>query len=171
MNKFTLVGTVTKDIIFGNGDIKRPTIISLAVEHRYQSDKDDFFEIVTWNDVAIHACRIGKGSYIEVEGILVPNSYEKDGKRIYTLQPQAQYIHVPRKVKGAYKKPSDEVIAQNEPLIAQYKSSKKQQNANTINQNGNNNSANGNSQYQANMNGNGYPTEYPMEYPVEYPMD
>lgn len=126
MNKFTLVGTVTKDVIFGGGDIKRPTQVSLAVENEFKSDKDDFIDVIAWNENAVRACRFGKGSYVEVEGVIVPNSYEKNGQRVYTVNLQVTSIKSPRKVKGAYKKPSDELIAQNKDLIDSYKAIKQQ---------------------------------------------
>ena len=126
MNKITLVGTITKDVIFGGGDIRRPTHVSIAVENEFRSDnKDDFINLIAWNETAVKACRFGKGSYIEIEGRIVPDSYMKGEQRIYTLDLQITSISSPRKVKGAYKLPSEDLINKNSELIEAYRNSKK----------------------------------------------
>lgn len=126
MNKIILVGTITKDVTFGGGDTKRPTQVSLAVENEFRSDnKDDFINLIAWNETAVKACRFGKGSYVEIEGRIVPDSYMKGEQRIYTQNLQITSIRSPRKVKGAYKRPSEDLIAKNLGLVEAFRASKK----------------------------------------------
>ncbi|MBG9732277.1 hypothetical protein ABD87_22900 [Lysinibacillus sphaericus] len=125
MNKIILVGTVTKDVIFGGGNIKRPTQITIAVENEIRSDnKDEFINLIAWNETAVKVCRFGKGSYVEIEGRIAPDSYTKGEQRIYTQNLQITSIRSPRKVKEAFKSPSEELIAKNLELIEAYRASK-----------------------------------------------
>lgn len=90
MNRVILSGNLTRDPevrYTQNG--KAYARIGIAVTRLYSKDKEkvtDFFTVVAWDKTAEFCGNyFKKGSRIALEGRLQPNSYEKDGVKVNTI--------------------------------------------------------------------------------------
>ena len=89
MNSVNLVGRMTKDpeLRYGAGEGNAVCKFTLAVNRRFNREEADFPRIVCFKKLAeIVAEYCTKGSQVAVTGSIRTDSYEKDGKRIYTTE-------------------------------------------------------------------------------------
>ena len=91
MNRVILIGRLTKDPEMHTTQGDRPISIarySLAVDRRFKKDGEqnvDFINCVTFGKGAEFVERFfHKGMRVAVQGRIQINSYEKEGRRIYT---------------------------------------------------------------------------------------
>lgn len=93
MNKLYLIGNVTKDVETRDVNGKKVCTFTLAVDRKRVKDVTDFFRIDAWGKLAeAVANNCGKGSKVAVEAILMDNTYEKDGQRVFSLKIVAQEV-------------------------------------------------------------------------------
>jgi single-strand DNA-binding protein len=92
MNKIILAGRLTRDAEIRYTSGAEQTAIarmSIAVDRRYKKDGSpsaDFFNLVAFGKLADFFGQYGwKGTKFIIEGRLQSGSYEKDGKRVYTV--------------------------------------------------------------------------------------
>lgn len=92
MNKIILAGRLTRDAEIRYTSGAEQTAIarmSIAVDRRYKKDgapSADFFNLVAFGKLADFFGQYGwKGTKFIIEGRLQSGSYEKDGKRVYTV--------------------------------------------------------------------------------------
>lgn len=93
MNKIILAGRLTRDaeIRYTASGAEQTAIarMSIAVDRRYKKDgapSADFFNLVAFGKLADFFGQYGwKGTKFIIEGRLQSGSYEKDGKRVYTV--------------------------------------------------------------------------------------
>lgn len=85
MNLVSIVGRVTKDIELRETNAgKKVTHFTLAVNRR--GEGTDFIPCIAWEKTAETLAKyITKGRQIGVVGRLVSGSYEKDGRKVSTL--------------------------------------------------------------------------------------
>ena len=90
MNRVELIGRLTKDIELRTAGTTSVAKFNLAVDkNRKVKDGEataDFIPITIFGKAAENAAKyIGKGRLVAVAGRIQSGSYDKDGKRIYTL--------------------------------------------------------------------------------------
>lgn len=92
MNKIILAGRLTRDAEIRYTSGAEQTAIarmSIAVDRRYKKDgapSADFFNLVAFGKLADFFGQYGwKGTKFIIEGRLQSGSYEKDGKKVYTV--------------------------------------------------------------------------------------
>lgn len=92
MNKIILAGRLTRDAEIRYTSGAEQTAIarmSIAVDRRYKKNgapSADFFNLVAFGKLADFFGQYGwKGTKFIIEGRLQSGSYEKDGKRVYTV--------------------------------------------------------------------------------------
>ncbi len=93
MNKIILAGRLTRDaeIRYTASGAEQTAIarMSIAVDRRYKKDgapSADFFNLVAFGKLADFFGQYGwKGTKFFIEGRLQSGSYEKDGKKVYTV--------------------------------------------------------------------------------------
>lgn len=93
MNKIILAGRLTRDaeIRYTSSGAEQTAIArtSIAVDRRYKKEgapSADFFNLVAFGKLADFFGQYGwKGTKFIIEGRLQSGSYEKDGKRVYTV--------------------------------------------------------------------------------------
>ena len=90
MNKVILLGRLTKDVELKYTQTSNTPVsnFTIAVDRKYEKDKADFFNIVTYGKLAeVISKYIKKGQEIVVAGRLQTRNYDdKDGKRVYVTE-------------------------------------------------------------------------------------
>ena len=88
LNSVVLVGRLTK-----NPELKTTNSgtsvcsFTIAVDRRFDRDKTDFFNIVTWQKTAEFVSKyFHKGEYIAIQGELQNRTFEKDGQSRQTTE-------------------------------------------------------------------------------------
>lgn len=98
LNKIVLIGRLTKD-----PDIRHTqsgvatTRFTLAVDRGFKGQdgekQTDFIPVVTWRGLADNVGKYGyKGQMVAVAGRIQTGSYEKDGRRVYTTDVNADEV-------------------------------------------------------------------------------
>lgn len=98
MNKVMLVGNVTKNPeIRTTKNGKSNARFTVAINKK---EGADFIPCVAWERLADIVERfIGKGSRVGVTGHLTSGSYEKDGKKVFTLDVTVEELDLPPREK------------------------------------------------------------------------
>lgn len=123
MNKVTLIGRLGND-----PEVKQfqdgTTVVrlSVATTERYTNKQGEKVELTEWHTVKfwrktaeIVAKYFKKGDPIVVEGKLHYDSYEKDGRKVYTTEIQGQgFEFVPKHSGGSVSEPEPEPVAEGE---------------------------------------------------------
>lgn len=94
MNSVSLTGRLTKDpeVRTGNSPLCRFT---LACDRRWQKDAADFIPCKAWKQSAEYLGQYGhKGDLVEVIGSIETGSYEKDGKKTYTMEVRVDFLRL-----------------------------------------------------------------------------
>lgn len=94
MNSVSLTGRLTKDpeVRTGNSPLCRFT---LACDRRWQKDTADFIPCKAWKQSAEYLGQYGhKGDLVEVIGSIETGSYEKDGKKAYTMEVRVDFLRL-----------------------------------------------------------------------------
>ena len=90
MNKTIISGRLTADVVARKAGIKESSVANYTIAVPRGSGKDaptDFVNVVTWgHDADFLGNYAKKGCWIEVVGSLQSDTYEKDGKKVYTLK-------------------------------------------------------------------------------------
>ena len=83
MNRCVLLGRLTKEPELKQNEQYKKVEFTLAVNR--QKEGADFINCIAWNEKAEAISKyLHKGNQTAVEGHINTNSYEKDGKKIYT---------------------------------------------------------------------------------------
>ena len=83
MNKVFLIGRFTKEPELKQNEQYKKVEFTLAVNR--MKEGADFINCIAWNEKAEAISKyLHKGNQTAVEGHINTNSYEKDGKKIYT---------------------------------------------------------------------------------------
>lgn len=95
MNRITIIGRLTREPerrTTANGT--SVTTFSIAVNRRFDREKADFFNVVTWSGLADNCAKyLEKGQQAAVEGELQIRSYEaKDGTTRTVVEIQADNV-------------------------------------------------------------------------------
>lgn len=99
MNNINLIGRLTKDVEATQGRDKLFARFTIAVYR--EKNVADFIPCVAFGKTAETLVKYtSKGSQIGVEGRLQSGSYEKDGKKIYTLDVFTNRIELLSKKEG-----------------------------------------------------------------------
>lgn len=107
MNKFLFMGRLTKDpeVRYGGADNIAIARFSLAVDRRFKKEGQataDFFQISALGKLGEFVEKyLKKGTKILVEGEILNNNYEKDGKKVYSDQYKAISIEFCESKKAA----------------------------------------------------------------------
>ena len=96
MNKWLGVGRITKDIELKYGAASQTAVcrFSVAIDDGYgDKKKTNFINVIAFGKTA-EACEryTGKGLRVAVEGKISTDSYEKDGKKVYTTDIIAERV-------------------------------------------------------------------------------
>lgn len=91
LNQTVLVGRIVKDpTIKETNNGKKVTNLTLAVPRAYKNENGeydtDFLNCILWQGVAQNTteyCK--KGDLVGIKGHLQSDSYEKDGKKVYSM--------------------------------------------------------------------------------------
>ena len=91
MNKFVLIGNLTKDIEITKAGEASLAEFVLAVNRSYKNREgvreSDFILVKAWRETAERlASKTKKGDKILVEGEIQTSNYEKDGKKNYVTE-------------------------------------------------------------------------------------
>lgn len=94
MNKIFLTGNTTKDPESGTTSSGVPYCkFTIAVNRKFEKDKTDFINIVTWRGIAETCSKyVKKGRKLGVIGSLQIDSYEKDGSKRTVVQVVADEV-------------------------------------------------------------------------------
>lgn len=94
MNKIFLIGNTTKDPESGTTSSGVPYCkFTIAVNRKFEKDKTDFINIVTWRGIAETCAKyVKKGRKLGVIGSLQIDSYEKDGSKRTVVQVVADEV-------------------------------------------------------------------------------
>ena len=94
MNKIFLIGNTTKDPESGTTSSGVPYCkFTIAVNRKFEKDKTDFINIVTWRGIAETCSKyVKKGRKLGVVGSLQIDSYEKDGSKRTVVQVVADEV-------------------------------------------------------------------------------
>lgn len=94
MNKIFLIGNTTKDPESGTTLNGVPYCkFTIAVNRKFEKDKTDFINIVTWRGIAETCAKyVKKGRKLGVVGSLQIDSYEKDGTKRNVVQVVADEV-------------------------------------------------------------------------------
>ena len=94
MNKIFLIGNTTKDPESGTTSSGVPYCkFTIAVNRKFEKDKTDFINIVTWRGIAETCSKyVKKGRKLGVVGSLQIDSYEKDGTKRNVVQVVADEV-------------------------------------------------------------------------------
>ena len=94
MNKIFLIGNTTKDPESGTTSSGVPYCkFTIAVNRKFEKDKTDFINIVTWRGIAETCSQyVKKGRKLGVVGSLQIDSYEKDGSKRTVVQVVADEV-------------------------------------------------------------------------------
>lgn len=90
MNKVMLTGRLTKDVELRGGENK-VGILTIAVNRKYtnqQGERDaDFPQVKTFKKLAENCAKyLTKGSLVAIDAEIRTGSFEKDGKRQFTME-------------------------------------------------------------------------------------
>lgn len=90
MNKVMLTGRLTKDVEL-RGTENKVGVLTIAVNRKYtnqQGDREaDFPQVKTFKKLAENCAKyLTKGSLVEIEAEIRTGSFEKDGKRQFTME-------------------------------------------------------------------------------------
>ena len=98
LNKVVLIGRLTKDpkLRYTQSNIAT-TRFTLAVDRGFTGQdgqkQTDFIPVVTWRKQAENCAKyLAKGRLVAVAGRIQTGSYEKDGRRIYTTDINADEV-------------------------------------------------------------------------------
>ncbi|RHW35942.1 single-stranded DNA-binding protein [Neobacillus notoginsengisoli] len=91
MNSLNLVGRLTKQMGDLKGDENKVGLFTIAVQRKYLNQKRereaDFIQVKVFNKLAENCKKyLGKGSLVSVTGFLRTSSFERDGKRNFTME-------------------------------------------------------------------------------------
>ena len=94
MNKIFLIGNTTKDPESGTTSSGVPYCkFTIAVNRKFEKDKTDFINIITWRGIAETCSKyVKKGRKLGVVGSLQIDSYEKDGSKRTVVQVVADEV-------------------------------------------------------------------------------
>ena len=94
MNKIFLIGNTTKDPESGTTSSGVPYCkFTIAVNRKFEKDKTDFINIVTWRGIGETCSKyVKKGRKLGVVGSLQIDSYEKDGSKRTVVQVVADEV-------------------------------------------------------------------------------
>lgn len=86
MNKSILIGRLTKDPELQGKETKY-TKFTIAVDRIGKDKEADFIPVTVFGKQAENAVKyLAKGRKVAIDGHIQSGSYEKDGKKIYTLE-------------------------------------------------------------------------------------
>lgn len=98
LNKVVLIGRITKDpeLRYTQSNIAT-TRFTLAVDRGFTGQdgqkQADFIPIVTWRKQAENCAKyLAKGRLVAVSGRIQTGSYEKDGRKVYTTDVNADEV-------------------------------------------------------------------------------
>lgn len=89
MNKIILIGRLTKDpelrtLSSGESKVCRLSLAVDGIPRNGEKTTDFFGNVEVWNKQAESCAKyLTKGRLVAIEGSLVNNNYEKDGKKVY----------------------------------------------------------------------------------------
>ncbi len=95
-NKVIEIGRISKDLFISKGSVRA----TIAVTQNYKNKETgeygaDFINFVAFGNTAKFLEQyIAKGDLISVEGKLVSNSYEKDGKTVFTQEFVGESVNI-----------------------------------------------------------------------------
>ena len=98
LNKVVLIGRITKDPELRHTQSGIATTrFTLAVDRGFKNQagetEADFIPIITWRGLAENCAKyLAKGRLVAVAGRIQTGSYEKDGRRIYTTDINADEV-------------------------------------------------------------------------------
>ena len=108
MNVFTGIGRTTKDVELRYSE--KGTAVArftLAINRRFNREKTDFLNCVAFGKTAeLIAQYVKKGNRVGVSGEVQTDSYEKDGRRIYTTNivvNEVEFLESSREQQKPYK--------------------------------------------------------------------
>ena len=82
MNTIKIDGTLVKDPLYKVTDKGDQFYYNSILN--VEGKKNSYFTIVAFGETASSIAELKKNDFVTVEGILEVNSYEKDGKKIYS---------------------------------------------------------------------------------------
>ncbi len=91
MNRFDLLGNLTKDVVVSKAGEASLAKFTLAVNRPYKN-KDgvreaDFIQVKAWRELGENIAKYAKkGDRLRVEGRIETDSYDKDGEKRYTIE-------------------------------------------------------------------------------------
>lgn len=88
MNTCSLIGRLTKENELRYSASGTAVLHnSLAVNRKFKKDETDFITLLAFSKTAeLMANHLNKGDQVGIEGHIQTGSYEKDGKKIYTME-------------------------------------------------------------------------------------
>ena len=107
LNHVVLMGRLTADPELHMIDAETQKCVCNVVIacERKKKEQVDFIRCVAWNNRAKFLWEwFRKGSMIALEGMLRTRSYEKDGKRCFTMEVLAENIYYRRKIKAVHER-------------------------------------------------------------------
>lgn len=83
MNTISITGNLTRDVeVRMTQDGKAVAHFTVAVKRPHTDDTTDFIRCVAWRKDAENISKFfAKGQYIAIRGVLITNTYEKDGQK------------------------------------------------------------------------------------------
>lgn len=97
LNQVVLVGRLVRDPILNKSNNGEYSKITLAIPRAYKNIngeyESDFIDCTLWNNVASNTneyCK--KGDIVGIRGCLRNNNYEKEDKKVYSLEVIAEKV-------------------------------------------------------------------------------